>query len=449
MRQPNSKILSKISELILVNNQYEILLLVKKLHHADLADIIADMEINDANYLFQLLKPKTSSLVLIELEEDLREFLLSSLSSQEIAEEIIENLESDDATDIISSFSESKKNEILSFIEDNRYVKKIKKLLSYSKESAGSAMATELIKVNENWDSNTCLKEMKTQSKNIKKVHAIYVVNNNDILVGSLSLKKLLITENNSIVKDISDKEIISVNVNENKEKVAQLMNKYNLVAIPVIDNEGKLIGRITIDDAMDLFKEESEKDYQMASGISKDVELSDNIWQLIRARSPWLLIGLCGGLLAAYLIEITLNSTKKEILELVFFIPLIAAMAGNAGIQSSAIVVQGLANYSIQNNNIIHKLGKEFIVSLANSLICSLLIFSSMLLLNYNLELSITVSTSLIAVIIFASLFGTLVPLILNKFKIDPALATGPFVTTINDILGLVIYFLLAKIII
>ena len=310
-------------------------------------------------------------------------------------------------------------------------------------------MATELIKVNENWDSNTCLKEMRKQSKNIKKVHAIYVVNNNDILVGSLSLKKLLITENNSIVKDISDKEIISVNVNENKEKVAQLMNKYNLVAVPIIDDEGKLIGRITIDDAMDLFKEESEKDYQMASGISKDVELSDNIWQLIRARSPWLLIGLCGGLLAAYLIEITLKSTKTEILELVFFIPLIAAMAGNAGIQSSAIVVQGLANYSIQNNNIIHKLGKEFVVALVNSVICSLLIFSSMLLLNYDLKLSITVSISLITVIIFASLFGTLVPLILNKYKIDPALATGPFVTTINDILGLVIYFQLGKIII
>ena len=220
-------------------------------------------------------------------------------------------------------------------------------------------------------------------------------------------------------------------------------MNKYDLIVMPVIDEKGVLLGRITIDDVMDVVKEEAEKDYQMASGITEDVESSDSIWQLTRARLPWLLIGLAGGLLGAKVIGIF--EIEKSI-ELAFFIPLIAAMGGNVGVQSAAIVVQGLSNESIKINTILSKLVKELGVALLNGIICSTIIFGATFALNYPINLSLTVSLSLLAVIVFAALFGTLVPLTLDKYKIDPALATGPFITTVNDILGLVIYFLIGQ---
>ena len=304
-------------------------------------------------------------------------------------------------------------------------------------------MAKELIKVNENWNTLQCLKEMRKQAEDVKKVYTIYVVDDHNKLLGSLSLRRLLLAEKGSAIKSIVNTDIVSVKATEDDEDVANILNKYDLIALPVVDDLNRLIGRITFDDVMDVVKEEAEKDYQMASGISEDVESSDSVWELTRARLPWLLIGMMGGLLGAKVIGIF---DLENNFELAFFIPLIAAMGGNVGVQSAAIVVQGLANDSLKMENIFQKLLKELGVGLLNGIICSIIILGAAFSLGYSMELSLTVSISLLAVIVFAAVFGTFIPLTLEKHDIDPALATGPFITTVNDVLGLFIYFMIGQ---
>jgi len=439
----NNKFLEDISILISNNSANKIKELISDLHIADIAEVIEELPIHQSNYLFQLLEEEKSAVVLMELEEDVREHLLSLLSSKEIATEVIENLESDDATDVISELPEQQKEEVLSLIEDNEHASDISDLLNYEEDTAGGLMAKELIKVRENWSNLQCLKEMRKQAADVKKVHTIYVVDEKDRLLGTLSLKRLLLSDSKTEISEITNYEIISVLATEDDESVANIMNKYDLIVIPVVDKNNVLIGRITIDDAMDVVKEEAEKDYQMASGISEDVESNDNVWQLTRARLPWLLIGLLGGLLGAKVIGIF---DLENNIELAFFIPLIAAMGGNVGVQSAAIVVQGLANDSLKMDNIFRKLVKELGVGMLNGIICSLIILGAAFSLGYSMELSLTVSISLLAVIVFAAVFGTFIPLTLEKYKIDPAVATGPFITTVNDVLGLFIYFYIGQ---
>ena len=442
-KEINLQFLSELSDFISNNSDKKTQSLICDLHIADIAEIIEELSIEQATYLFQLIDEERSAQILIEIEDETREHILSTLSSKEIATEVIENLESDDATDVLSELPKEQKEEILSLIEDDDHASDIEDLLNYPEDTAGGLMAKELIKVNENWTTIRCLKEMRKQSSEVKEVHTIYVVDDQDKLVGTLSLKRLLLTETKILINEIANYDIVSVIATEDDEEVANIMNKYDLIVMPVIDKTGVLLGRITIDDVMDVVKEEAEKDYQMASGITEDVESSDSVWQLTRARLPWLLIGLVGGLLGAKVIGIF--EIDKNI-ELSFFIPLIAAMGGNVGVQSAAIVVQGLANESVKINTILSKLVKELGVALLNGIICSTIIFGATFALNYPIDLSLTVSLSLFSVIVFAALFGTFVPLTLDKYKIDPALATGPFITTVNDILGLVIYFLIGQ---
>jgi magnesium transporter len=435
----NSAYIEQITALIEANNSAELSVIITDLHIADIAEIIEDLSIGNAHFFFNLIDEEKAALVLVELEDDIREDLLSDLTAKEIAEEVIDNLESDDAADVIAELSKEKKEEVLAHIEDEEHASDISDLLSYPEDTAGGLMAKELIKVNENWTTLQCLKEMRKQAEHVKEVHTIYVVDNDDKLLGSMSLRKLLLIETNTPIKDIIKTDIVSVKATEDDEDVANIMNKYDLIVLPVVDNLNRLIGRITIDDVMDVVKEEAEKDYQMASGISEDVESSDSIWELTRARLPWLLIGMIGGLLGAKVIGIF---DLENNFELAFFIPLIAAMGGNVGVQSAAIVVQGLANDSLKMENIFQKLIKELGVGLLNGIICSVIILGAAFSLGYSMELSLTVSISLLAVIVFAAVFGTFIPLTLEKYKIDPALATGPFITTVNDVLGLFIYF-------
>jgi len=440
----NSEYIRQIANLIEVTNSSELSLIISDLHIADIAEIIEYLSIDNAHFLLDLIEEEKSALVLVELEDDTREEILSNLTAKEIAEEVIDNLESDDAADVIGKFSENQKEEVLAFIEDIEHASDISDLLTYPEDTAGGLMAKELIKVNENWTTIQCLKEMRKQAEEVKEIYTIYVVNNNDKLLGILSLRKLLLIERDTAIKDIIFTEIISVKATEDNEHIANIMNKYNIIALPVVDDFNRLIGRITIDDVMDVVKEEAEKDYQMASGISEDVESSDTAWELTRARLPWLLIGMIGGLLGAKVIG--LFDLSGDNFELAFFIPLIAAMGGNVGVQSAAIVVQGLANDSLKMENIFQKLVKELGVGLLNGVICSIIILGAAFSLGYSLELSLTVSISLFAVIVFAAVFGTFIPLTLEKYKIDPALATGPFITTVNDVLGLFIYFMIGQ---
>jgi len=266
------------------------------------------------------------------------------------------------------------------------------------------------------------------------------VVDQLNKLVGVLSLKRLLFASPKTKISDLyQDKNTISVKTTDSKELVAKVMEKYDLVSIPVVDFQNKLVGRITIDDVVDLIKEEADKDFQLASGISEKIESNASVWRTSRARLPWLLIGMLGGTLSAQVISSNEGSISK-IPALAFFIPLITAMGGNVGVQSSAIVVQSLAKGN-QFDSIASKLLKELLVGLLNGMICSTIIFGIATFFE-NPVLGLTVSVSLLIVIIFAAVMGTLIPLILNKYRIDPALATGPFITTMNDVLGLFIYF-------
>lgn len=440
----NNVFIEKVVAFTESNNSQALCAIIADLHIADIAEIIEYLPINNAHFLFNLIEKEKSAIVLVELEDDTREKILSNLTAMEIAKEVIDNLESDDAADVIGKLSENKKQEVLAFIEDFERASDISDLLTYSDDSAGGLMAKELIKVNENWNTIQCIKEMRKQADEVKEVYTIYVVDDNDKLLGILSLRKLLLIERATAIKDIIFTEIISVKATENDKHVANIMNKYALIALPVVDDLNRLIGRITIDDVMDVTKEEAEKDYQMASGISEDVESSDTAWELTRARLPWLLIGMIGGLLGAKVIGIF--DLSEGNFELAFFIPLIAAMGGNVGVQSAAIVVQGLANDSLKMENIFQKLVKELGVGILNGIICSTIILGAAFSLGYGSALSLTVSISLFAVIVFAAVFGTFIPLTLEKYKIDPALATGPFITTVNDVLGLFIYFMIGQ---
>ena len=440
------ELISKILDFINSSDDKSIVETFSNYHHADIAEIIEELSSEEATYIIKLLDSEKTSDVLMELDDDYREKILKNLSIKEIAEEV-EELDSDDATDIISELPEEKQKKVISKIVDAEHKADIKELLKYDEDSAGGLMAKELIKVNENWSVTRCIKEMRSQASEVTRVHSVYVVDNDNILLGRLSLKDLLVVANpNSKIKSIYKKNVDHVYDTDSAELVASTMQKYDLGAIPVINNKKKLLGRITIDDIVDLIKEEAEEDYQLAAGILQDVDVDDSIFELTRARLPWLIVGLIGGIGAAFVMggfdEILI---KHKIL--FYFTPLIAAMAGNVGVQSSAIIVQGLANDDIKGS-INNRLFKETLLSILNGIILAILLFLFIYFWKGEVDIALALSVALVAVVIVAGIIGTFIPLFLNKRGIDPALATGPFITTSNDIFGILIYFMVAKLI-
>ncbi|NNF19060.1 MAG: magnesium transporter [Flavobacteriaceae bacterium] len=430
---------------LLIDNQKdsELLSLLEEVHYADVAEIINELNPEEATYLIKLLDSDQTSDVLTELDEDVRERILNKLSAKEIAGEL-EELDTDDAADIVAELPNEIIQEVISEIEDREHAKDIVDLLRYDENSAGGLMAKELVKVNENWNVLTCVKEMRAQAENVTRVHSIYVVDDEDKLKGRLSLKDLLTTATTTHIKDVYIPKVDSVNVNEKPEDIAKIMSKYDLEAIPVIDEIGRLVGRITIDDIVDVIKEEADKDYQMAAGISQGVEADDSIWELTRARLPWLFLGLLGGVCAAAIMGGFEELINQHAL-LFFFTPLIAAMAGNVGVQSSAIIVQGLANDDLKGS-ISQRLIKEMLLAALNGAVLAVVLLFFTWIWQGSFITSLAISVSLIAVIIVAGIIGTFTPLFLHKRGIDPAIATGPFITTSNDIFGILIYFTIAK---
>jgi len=431
----------------LVNSNQDALLLDKlnELHHADIAEILEELNVDQSTYIIKLLESDKTSEILMELDEDFREQILNNLSPNEIAKEI-EELDTDDATDIISELSVEKQKKVISKIIDAEHKADIKELLKYDEDSAGGLMAKELVKVNENWTVTKCVKEMRIQAAEVTRVHSIYVVNDKDKLIGRLSLKDLLVANPRSSIKSVYIPKVDFVNVNDEAESVANIMQKYDLEAIPVVDDNNILLGRITIDDIVDLIKEEAEKDYQLAAGILQDVDVDDTIFQLSRARLPWLLLGLLGGIGAAIVMGAFDDILAKHQI-LFYFTPLIAAMAGNVGVQSSAIIVQGLANDDIRGS-VNNRLIKETFLSILNGVILSVILFLFIMISGEEYLVALAISISLVIVIIVAGIIGTFIPLFLDKRGIDPAIATGPFITTSNDIFGILIYFYIAKLI-
>ena len=436
----------ELKKFIRSKNKKELEILLHDMHHADIAEILEKLNFKSAIYLFKVLDSEKTAEILLELNEDLREKILDRLSPKEIAEELDE-LETNDAADIIAELSSLKKDQVISELLDEDHAKDIVDLLRYPENTAGGLMHKELVKVNENWNVFNCIKQMRIQAENISRVHSIYVVNDEDILLGRLSLKDLLTTSAKTPISEVYIKKLNWVDIYSEDVEVARIMQKYDLEAIPVVDELGRLVGRITIDDIVDVIKDEANEDYQLAAGISQDVEADDSILELTKVRLPWLVLALLGGFISVKVLGL-FGGAMLQHGNLFFFTPLIAAMAGNVGVQSSAIIVQGLANDTL-SGSLFNRLVKEVSLSLLNGVILAAILFlGSHFLLNVEVIIGVIVTISLISVIIIASLIGTFIPILLDRFGIDPALATGPFITTSNDICGILIYFTIARLI-
>ena len=419
---------------------------LEDLHYADIAEIIFELSTDQATYLVKLLDSDKTADALAEVDEGIREGILENLSAREIADEIQE-LDTDDAADLIGELTEERQERVMSQISDSGHAEDIRELLSYDENTAGGMMAKELVKVEDELSVLKCLNAMRAQAEEVTRVHSIYVVDNNNVLKGRLSLKDLITANSSAIVKDIFIPKVDYVTVDQPGEEVADIMSKYDLEAIPVVNTKKQLMGRITIDDIVDFIKEGAEKDYQLAAGISNDVEANDGIFELTKARLPWLFLGLIGGLGSVFILQDFEKVMElPKLRSLFFYTPLIAAMAGNVGVQSSAIIVQGLAN-NVVKGSLVKLLFKEVGLSLINGLVLALILILFGVIIQQDLYISLTIAGSMVGVIIIAALVGTFIPIILSKRGIDPAIATGPFITTANDIFGIFLFFYIAKI--
>jgi len=417
---------------------------VLSLHFADIADILDRLSHQEASYLYFLMSEELQANVLMELADDVRYRFLASLSTKEFADQI-ENLDSDDAADILGELPHQQVQEVIAHMEDNAAIEEVVDLLNYHEDTAGGLMQKEFIQAHVSWTVDRALVNLRRQAEEVQQVFTIYVVDDNDKLLGILSLKRLLFATPKTKIADLyQGKNIISVKTNESAEEVAKIMEKYNLVSLPVVNLQHKLVGRITIDDMVDFIKEEADKDFQMATGISEKIEERSPIWKISRARLPWLIIAMGGGLIGSRVIS-NFEESISVVPSMAFFIPLITAMGGNVGVQSSAIVVQSLAKDNQLFKSLLKRISKETLVALMNGVFLSSIIYCATLLLE-DYHLAMVVSLSLFTMILFASIFGTLFPLLMKRLHIDPALATGPFVTTLNDIIGLTIYFFMGS---
>ena len=441
-----TELLETVTSYIEASNDTALVEYFENMHHADIAEILDELSFEEAIYIIKLLDSEKTSEVLMDVDDDVRERILKNLTAKEIAEEV-EELDSDDAADILGELSEERQEAVMSQIEDEEHVKEIEELLTYDEDTAGSLMAKELVKVNENWTVLKCVREMRAQAEEVTRVHSIYVIDDEEKLKGRLSLKDLLIASTKTAISEVYIPNVDYVFDHDDLDEVSFKMRKYDLEAIPVVDDNHVLLGRITIDDMVDVIKEEAEKDYQLAAGIVEDVEADDNILELTKARLPWLILGLFGGLGCVLIMDGFDESIQaiENIETLFFFTPLIAAMAGNVGVQSSAIIVQGLANDNVKGS-LWNRLLKEVGLSLVNGIVLGVILIAVAPFMGLEVFYSITVAVSMLCVIIVASLVGTFVPIVLDKRGIDPAIATGPFITTSNDIFGIFLFFLIAK---
>lgn len=416
--------------------------ILKDLHPADIAELYKELTLKEAIYLYMLMDGDKAADVLMELEDDERRKLLDELPNKVIAQRFVNEMDTDDAVELMRDMDEERQEEILSHIDDVEQAGDIIDLLKYDEDTAGGLMGTEMIVVNENWSMPQCIEEMRQQAEeeNMDEIYNVFVIDDDERLRGVLPLQKLITSPSVSKIKHVMQKDPVSVQDKAEMEEVVELISKYDLVSLPVVDSIGRLLGRITVDDVMDEVKELHERDYQLASGISQDVETSDSVLMQTAARLPWLLFGMIGGLSNSMILG-GFESGFAANPKMALFIPLIGGTGGNVGVQSSAIVVQGLANNSLKHTHILKQVFKEAAVALINAAIISLIVF----IYNYftlgDHNITMAVSISLFAVVMFASTFGTLVPMILEKFKINPAIATGPFISITNDIIGMLIY--------
>lgn len=436
--------LEQFAEAVQNREDMRILELLEPVPSEDISAVLEDFNLEDCKHVFDLLPADTSAEVLDELDEEMLEDFLPNLSPREIAE-YMDHLDSDDAADILLILPLQLQEEVIANISNNEKAQNVADLMRYDEDVAGGIMAKELIKANVNWTVNQCIEEIRIQAENVERVYSVYVVDDQNKLLGRVSLKKIVLAKSTMKIANILDEELLPVETYKSAVEVAQLMQKYDFDAVPVVNALGKLVGRITIDDVVDVITETAEEERQLMTGVSSDVEEDDSVWIISKARLPWLIIGMVGGMLGAQFMGLF----KEDIMlipAMAFFIPLITATGGNVGIQSSSIVVQTLATSNIFVGSLGTRLLKMVSVSVVNGLILSLMVFGAIVLLERDQALAITVSLALFSVVLLASFMGTITPLILNRLGVNPALASGPFITTTNDLLGLAVYFLVAR---
>ena len=410
----------------------------------DILTVLYELDTEESKYVIKLLDEERAADVIVDIEEDQQPQFLRNFNAEEVAK-FIDYLDSDDGADILNRLPIQTREEVIDKMENAEKARHVKDLIRYEEDRAGGLMAKELIKVNIDWTVQQCIEEIRRQGENVDKVFSVYVVDAQNHLIGKVSLKRMILSSDQTRVEDIYDEEVVSVETYMEEEEVADIMRRYDLEAIPVVDIMHRLVGRITIDDVVDVITEMAEQERQMMSGISEDVEeRSGSVWLLSRARLPWLVIGMVGGLLGAQFIGI-FEQDIALVPAMAFFIPLITATGGNVGIQSSSLVLQSLASPSVFSDSITKRLGKVLLVAIVNGLALGVLVFSFNLLFGENLTLAAVVATALFSVVLLASMMGTITPLILDRLGVNPALASGPFITTANDLLGLAVYFSVA----
>ncbi|MBX2965900.1 MAG: magnesium transporter [Cyclobacteriaceae bacterium] len=406
---------------------------------ADVSALLYEFNSEESKYVLDLLPLEVQAEIINDLDTDTRVKYLKIYSVNELIA-IIDSLDSDDAADILNELPIKEREEILSGLSYELRVQ-VTELLRYEENVAGGLMAKELIKVRDNWTVVQCVDEIRKQAENVDTFYTVYVVNDHDVLVGRVSLKDLVLSDVRKAVSDICERDITSVETYMSDLEVADIMRKYDLESVPVVNVQGRLVGRITIDDVVDVITEQAEEDRQLMTGISEDVEEDDSVWRNTRARLPWLLIGIVGGLMNAKFMGF-FEAELSRITAIAFFIPLIQATGGNVGIQSSSLIVQSLANPGFVYDGLWTRLVKVFSVALLSGISLALVVYGANVLIFEEQRLSVVVSVALLSVVVFASFVGTITPLILNQFGFNPALASGPFITTTNDLLGLTVYF-------
>ena len=414
----------------------------ERLEHVNPADITAllyEFTSVESKFTLEILPLAVRAQIIKDLDPETRANFLKIYEPGEITG-IINLLDSDDAADILNELPIKNSEEVISGL-DPLLRSQVIDLLRYDENVAGGLMAKELIKARSTWSVVQCVEEIRKQAENVTKFYTVFVVDEQDKLLGKVALQDIVISDANKLVADIYEQDVVAVETYMPDTEVAGVMKKYDLESVPVVNVQGQLVGRITIDDIVDVITEQAEEDRQLMSGITGDVEEDDTVWKNTRARLPWLLIGIFGGMLSARfmgLFEVEL----ARVTAIAFFVPLIQATGGNVGIQSSSLVVQSLASTGYVNEGLWQRMTKVLFVALLNGFFLSLLVFGANWLLFGTHQLSFVVSIALFSVVVFASLIGTITPLILDRFGFNPAVASGPFITTINDLLGLTVYF-------
>jgi magnesium transporter len=434
--------LEKIQAAISEHNNEFIRTEMEELFPADITNILYELEGEEAHYLVTLLDTKLAAEIIVNLDPDDRKKFLKNFTSQQIAE-YVDLLDSDDAVDILNEQPVNVREEVIALVSDREQARFIIDLLHYDEDCAGGLMQKELVKINVKQSVTECVEEIRRQAEDVENVYSVYVVDDEGTLLGRASLKKIILAKRGSKIADIFTDDIVSVKTTATGEEVADIMQKYDLDAVPVVNIQGRLLGRITIDDVVDFITEQAHEDVQAMAGISEDVEEDDSVWKLVRSRLPWLLIGMTGSFLAAKIIGV-FDGEVARTPALAAFIPLIGSTGGNVGIQSSALIVQSLADKSGIDTSLTDRLKKVLLVSLLNGLIAATFAFLGTLMLEHENTISLVMSLSIFSIVMLASFMGTITPLVLNQFDINPAVASGPFITTTNDLLGYGVYFLI-----